>query len=85
MRKQNKHKFKYLFFEGRNYNKWFDLQDDKESEDEESEDDKTFEGDTPQESDEEVVKEEKGMKILTANKQSFNQTSNIISTNKIRK
>ena len=33
MENNNKHKFKDLFLEGHNYNKWFDIQDDKESDD----------------------------------------------------
>ena len=36
MKKYNKHKFKYLFLEGHNYTKWFDIQDDIEIDDEES-------------------------------------------------
>ena len=35
-KKHNKHEFNDLFFEGHNYNTWFDFQDDKESDDEES-------------------------------------------------
>ena len=76
LKKNDKHSFKYLFLEGCNFNKCFDIQGDKESDD-----DKTLEGDQEEivviqpmlllQVDEGKVTEEKGMKILIRNKPDF--------------
>ena len=73
MKKHDKYKFDYLFLGRHNYNNCFDIQ-----EDEESDDDKTLENDKEEianllcmpflESDEEEVKEGKGIKILAPKK-----------------
>ena len=67
MKKLEKYKFNDLFLEGNNYNEWFDIQDEKESDEK-----KTLEGDIsnmpPLEGDEEEAKAGKGLKILTPNK-----------------
>ena len=68
MKKHDKHKLKH---EGHSFKKWFDIQNNEESDDEKLFN--TAEKDVkllmpPLEGDEEIIKEGKGIKILTPNK-----------------
>ena len=71
MKKYDKHKFKDLFLEGHSFKKWFDIQNNEESDNEKLFN--TAEKDVkllmpPLEGDEEIIKEGKGIKILAPNK-----------------